>query len=56
MKKKKYIKPAYICETVSTLNAFAAASIELKTTNGQASDSYEILSKDAAWHDDEDDY
>lgn len=37
------------------LSLLAEASVELKTTSGLASDSYEILSKDASWYEDEED-
>ena len=55
MTKKKYKKPACICERMNTFNLLVDASVELKTTNGLASDSYEILSKDASWYEDEED-
>ena len=56
MTKKNYTKPACICERMNTFNLLVDASVELKTTNGLASDSYEILSKDASWYEDEEDF
>ena len=41
---------------MNTFNLLVDASVELKTTNGLASDSYEILSKDASWYEEEDDF
>ena len=55
MTKKKYKKPACICERMNTFNLLVDASVELKTTNGLASDSYEILSKENSWYEDEED-
>lgn len=37
------------------LSLLAEASVELKTTSGLASDSYEILSKENSWYEDEED-
>lgn len=37
------------------LSLLAEASVELKTTSGLASDSYEILSKESSWYEDEED-
>ncbi len=37
------------------LSLLAEASVELKTTSGLASDSYDILSKETSWYDEEDD-
>lgn len=53
MTKKRYIKPTHICEMINISNLLTEASIELKTTNGQASDSYDILSKEAVWSEEE---
>ena len=54
MTKKKYKKPACYSVRMNMLSLLAEASVELKTTSGLASDSYEILSKDASWYEDED--
>lgn len=55
MTKKKYTKPACYSVRMNMLSLLAEASVELKTTSGLASDSYEILSKEASWYDEEDD-
>ncbi len=55
MTKKNYTKPAYIFKRIKKLNLLANASVELRTTNGLASDSYEILSKESSWYEDEED-
>ena len=55
MTKKKYKKPACYSVRMNMLSLLAEASVELKTTSGLASDSYEILSKDASWYEDEED-
>jgi hypothetical protein len=56
MTKKKYTKPACICERLNMRNLLVDASVELKTTSGLASDSYEILSKESSWYEEEDDF
>ena len=56
MTKKNYTKPACICERMNTFNLLVDASVELKTTNGLASDSYEILSKESSWYEEDDDF
>ena len=56
MTKKKYKKPACYSVRMNTFNLLVDASVELKTTSGLASDSYEILSKDASWYEEEDDF
>ncbi len=56
MTKKKYTKPACICERLNMRNLLVDASVELKTTNGLASDSYEILSKESSWYEEDDDF
>ena len=55
MTKKKYKKPAWYSVRMNTFNLLVDASVELKTTSGLASDSYEILSKETSWYDEEDD-
>lgn len=55
MTKRKYTKPACYSVRMNMLSLLAEASVELKTTSGLASDSYEILSKDASWYEDEED-
>ncbi len=55
MTKKKYIKPRNVCIRMNMQNLLIDNSVELKTTTGLASDSYEILSKETSWYDEEDD-
>ena len=55
MTKKKYTKPACCSVRMNMLSLLAEASVELKTTSGLASDSYEILSKESSWYEDEED-
>lgn len=54
MTKKKYIKPKNICIRMNMQNLLNENSVELKTTNGLASDSYDILSKGSSWYYEED--
>lgn len=56
MTKKKYTKPACYSVRMNTFNLLVDASVELKTTNGLASDSYEILSKESSWYEEDDDF
>ena len=53
MTKKKYTKPACYSVRMNMLSLLAEASVELKTTSGLASDSYEILAKESSWYEDE---
>ena len=55
MTKKKYTKPACYSVRMNMLSLLAEASVELKTTSGLASDSYEILSKENSWYEDDED-
>jgi len=55
MIKKKYTKPACYSVRMNMLSLLAEASVELKTTSGLASDSYEILSKENSWYEDDGD-
>jgi hypothetical protein len=55
MTKKKYTKPACYSVRMNMLSLLAEASVELKTTSGLASDSYEILSKENSWYEDDGD-
>ena len=55
MTKRKYTKPACYSVRMNMLSLLAEASVELKTTSGLASDSYEILSKESSWYEDEED-
>lgn len=55
MTKKKYTKPACYSVRMNMLSLLAEASVELKTTSGLANDSYEILSKENSWYEDDGD-
>jgi hypothetical protein len=55
MTKKKYTKPACYSVRMNMLSLLAEASVELKTTSGLASDSYEILSKENSLYEDDGD-
>ena len=54
MAKKKYVKPSNVCIRMNMQNLLNENSVELKTTNGLASDSYDILSKGSSWYYEED--